>query len=99
MISLLLVVVGMILWIVSIAFFYSFFNSDGKAAGGLALSGGWGKDEAPRHLGGSIVFRRLFLYAVGADRTVLKGCPGSSGFSTEQMNGKRPENGRYCDGN
>ena len=36
MISLLLVVVGMILWIVSIAFFYS----DGKAAGGLALSGG-----------------------------------------------------------
>ena len=37
MISLLLVVVGMILWIVSIAFFYSF---DGKAAGGLALSGG-----------------------------------------------------------
>lgn len=40
MISLLLVVVGMILWIVSIAFFYSFFNSDGKAAGELALSGG-----------------------------------------------------------
>lgn len=40
MISLLLVVVGMILWIVSIAFFYSSFNSDGKAAGGLALSGG-----------------------------------------------------------
>lgn len=39
MISLLLVVVGMILWIVSIAFLL-FFNSDGKAAGGLALSGG-----------------------------------------------------------
>lgn len=42
-------------------------------------------------------YKQLRVGRGGTD--FLKGCPGSSGFSTEQMNGKRPKNGRYCDGN